>query len=330
MSGSQSLDNEANTDVDPYILNDSSQLLAGLSVCMILLATLTCMANGTVMLAMVQALIRDAKRGHISRVNHAGNSHITRLLMLSMTCPGVLVGAFIMPLSIKDFIERERLGDYVLCAVRVYVDIFLGLVTNVHNLFLAVDTYVFLQRPFLYRSLTSRTGYTLVAIAWTLPAVILILWISLQKNRLADCSASIHSVTDLDNSTLFTFIVGLLFFLILLAIWAVYLCVVRAISTFVKRPKRNSESLDVSKQEEIPNSLESRSNKVRSLCPYASVMIRKLKHFKTREQTPNGTQKLNAKNIRPIGFILLSFTVCWLPIWMTYYITFFTGLFISE
>uniref|UniRef100_A0A2C9LIZ5 Uncharacterized protein n=1 Tax=Biomphalaria glabrata TaxID=6526 RepID=A0A2C9LIZ5_BIOGL len=80
------------------------------------LATFTVLANVTVFVAMAQTLTRDIRRGLTTVARSSNNSYITRFLVLSMTTSGVIVGGFIMPLSLLQIINNGQwLFGYTLC-----------------------------------------------------------------------------------------------------------------------------------------------------------------------------------------------------------------------
>ncbi|KAH9503033.1 Trace amine-associated receptor 1 [Bulinus truncatus] len=157
--------------------SSSPGLLTAVAVIMALTAVYTLLSNGTVFLAMLQTILRDGRVDIHNYISHNNNSYITKLLMLSMTVYGVLTGVLVMPLALMDFISNSdgTFGQSIY-KLRFYSDYLLTSISTFHITFMAIDTYLVICKPLLYRLLKAKTGYVMIATGWMLPGIIIVTW----------------------------------------------------------------------------------------------------------------------------------------------------------
>uniref|UniRef100_A0A2C9L3J0 G-protein coupled receptors family 1 profile domain-containing protein n=1 Tax=Biomphalaria glabrata TaxID=6526 RepID=A0A2C9L3J0_BIOGL len=158
--------------IDTYLLVCKPLLYRLLTLVVLdVIALVTFLTNGVVFVAIVPT-VRKLDVVHSVR-NHSNNSYITKMLILSMTISGVLVGGFLMPLASVSIISDGILGDS-LFNVRVYADYLLCMITSFHITFMAIDTYLVVRKPLVYRRLSPRISYVVIALGWIIPTLIIV------------------------------------------------------------------------------------------------------------------------------------------------------------
>ncbi|KAK6980350.1 Trace amine-associated receptor 1 [Biomphalaria glabrata] len=303
-------ENRSDQDSDSTV-SQTKKLYVALYVSMSVTCLFIVLTNGIVMLGLCQALVQDIRKGFQPAVTKGGNSFITKILLTSMTSSCVFYGAYIIPIFITGSIVHGKLViSYSACAVGVYLDYMLCLVTNLHIVFLATDMYFLICKPLVYRLLTAKTGYALAVTAWTLPTLITILWIALQREQLDQCSENVHNFNNLDHATLFSFVYGILFFLTLLLVWIIYGVVLHFIYLFhkqaMKKPNQFGPPIVNTPDATFQHGhLETSGSQLRA------------KTFKD-EVVLKSRLRSNVKSFRFIGLILLSYTAGWSPSWVAY------------
>ncbi|KAK0041769.1 octopamine receptor beta-3R [Biomphalaria pfeifferi] len=284
----------------PRHIIDNKQVLVVFSVLITVVATLTFLSNGTVLLAMLHTLRKQSDLPRIN--NHHHNSHITKLLILSMTFAGVFVGAFVMPLGLVELIHN---GTWTLGTsmykIRVLVDYLLCNITSLHTTFMAVDTYLVVCRPLVYRLLTPRVGYIMIAVAWILPTLIILLWWLLHPNSLNPCIYFSDFCSKSDNLRLLNIICGSLFFILFITVWLLYLFVLRQVWRFRKRAACIGNSKVKRPAVDGIFSIDIQESNCGELGTLDKDSIVKKQTFAA------------LKSFRFIGTVLLFFTIFWLP-----------------
>ncbi|KAK0041762.1 trace amine-associated receptor 5 [Biomphalaria pfeifferi] len=231
--------NETNSD---NFYTNNTGILISVGAFMASIATLTVLANVIVFVAMALTLTRDIRRGLTTVARSSNNSYITRFLVLSMTTSGVIVGGFIMPLSLLQLINNGQwLFGYTLCVVMTYTDYLLCAVSTLHTLFMAIDTYLVICKPLLYRRLTPKIAYLMIALGWLAPILLVILWTTLQKNKVSDCLSVEEPCDPMNIYALFNFIFGMSVFVLFLAVVYLYLLILRQVVVLDKRSSKDAK-----------------------------------------------------------------------------------------
>ncbi|KAH9512968.1 hypothetical protein Btru_037186 [Bulinus truncatus] len=85
-----------------------------------------------------------------------------------------------MPLSICEVVNNGhwKLGK-TFCQVQAIVEALTEVISIFHTICMCLDSFLMVRKPFMYRSLTSRTGYGMVAFSWTIPSMTFAFAISL-------------------------------------------------------------------------------------------------------------------------------------------------------
>jgi 7 transmembrane receptor (rhodopsin family) len=314
-----------------------NHVIFSISFLMSLVATFTVFSNCTLFIAMVQTLVKDYWRGLRTVANNSHNSFITMFLMLSMTLSGVMVGGFIMPLSILELISNGRWTyGYSLCAVKVYTDYLLCAVSTLHVLFMAVDTYVLVCKPLAYRQLKARTAYAMISSGWILPIVLAVLWSTLQKVQLADCIDASFVCQQFSNAAIFNFIFATLFFILYSIVIVLYLLIMNNIIAFRKRKyQRTNKNIKTSIcMQNISQKLnqdlnvcstitatlsihDSQSISMQTSPSEVSIQTSEVS-MQTAEVSSSKKVRTNTKCFRFIGMIINTFSICWIPSWIVF------------
>ncbi|KAI8771052.1 5-hydroxytryptamine receptor 4 [Biomphalaria glabrata] len=281
----------------------SQRLLTAVAVLLSVLAAYTLLANLTVFLAMAQTLLKGSRRAITSDLSHNKSSYITRLLMLSMTVAGVIVGAFIMPLSIAEVISNNNwtFGP-LLFKIRFSLDYLLCSITATHIQYMAIDTFLVVCKPLIYRLLAARTGYVLVALAWLIPISVILPWGIVVMEVTVNCNASLDNVFSLN------MFCGSALFSCFTVMWVLYLFVVKDILMFRKRhlQKRSSDNPVFRTFESPPSTI-----------PVTSFNVLECNSVQSNEMSNTQVSlqrfRRNMRCFQFIGIIMLSFSVCWFP-----------------
>ncbi|KAK0041766.1 octopamine receptor beta-3R [Biomphalaria pfeifferi] len=227
----------------------SNHVLVALSVLLVILAASTFFGNGAVLVAMVQTIRKQQNDFH--RSNSHG-SHVTKFLMLSMTVSGVVVGALLMPLALLEFISNGSwtFGMFWL-KFRVCADYLICCITSFHISFMAIDTYLLVCKPLLYRLLTRKSGYVMIASGWVLPTGIMILWCVIQPDSLGHCQDYATNCSYSTSLRSLNLIIGSLYFALLATVWVLYTLVFRQVLTFNKQKLTGNTKINKSPSEAI-------------------------------------------------------------------------------
>lgn len=280
---------------------ESNHVLVALSVLLVILTTSTFLGNGAVLVAMVQTI---RKQNDFQRFN-SHSSHVTKLLMLSMTVSGVVVGALLMPLALMEFISNGgwTFGMFWL-KFRVCADYLICCITSFHISFMAIDTYLLVCKPLLYRLLTRKSGYVMIASGWVLPTGIVILWCVIQPDRLSHCQDYVTNCSYSTNLRSLNLIIGSLYFALLATVWILYALVFRQVVTFNKQKLTGNTNINKSPSEAI-------------FAVFLTVDNPELNRGRKAQYEAESRNKLKSKvkSVRFIGTVLFCFSIFWFPNW---------------
>lgn len=268
---------------------ENNVLVAAVSVTVGLGAAHVFLANGTVFLAIVRTMLKNrcTQRGN----SHNKNSYVTQLFMVSMSLSGVLSGAFVMPLAMSDVISNNNwtLGA-TLYKIRIAGDYLLYALTTIHITFMAIDTYILVCRPLIYRLLPAKTGYLMISIGWIVPVIIITTW-CLQQNNLLQCS----QYNDKNNGVInFNVTFGSLLLVNYAGVSILYLLVLKDIVRF---RNRHLSGAKVTNSETSSKDFSHRDDSESKVA--LGMSQRKFRR--------------NVKCFRFIGMVLLNVSICWLP-----------------
>ncbi|CAL1541733.1 unnamed protein product, partial [Lymnaea stagnalis] len=258
--------------------------------------------------------------------------------MASMACVDFLIGTFHMPISVVHIIHNGKwiLGT-VLCSIWYNIGQALCGVTASHILCIAVDKYLAVCKPLVYRVLTKRMGYVMLLLSWTLPSAIFLLplvsdWFGTSIDNLTNGHDQMISCSPVLNKSIFLFFYTLGFYLPVLTTYILYALILSEIWKFNKRKtynaknnvqvnfylKKNKLSTIFEIEASTPTSDEASHSK--GSCVNITVESDHQSNNPTSYQ--QGISKMarrfsrNMKAIRTLGTIVLCFTFCWVPFWV--------------
>ncbi|CAL1535546.1 unnamed protein product, partial [Lymnaea stagnalis] len=249
------------------------------SVIISALAAFTVSSNVIVIVALVKSRRVDS-RNVISRSQDNG---ITKLTMESMAVADVLFGVFLIPMFTMEVINKGRweFGSE-LCWIRKTINNVLCGVSIYHVFFMALDRFLAICKPMLYRLLTVRHGYAMVALSWVIPCVVFMLvegfgWNHIGVEDRVNAFEKNRICGSVYNMDVFLIVFTLCFYIPFVAAAILYVFVLREIRNFHKRTPR----------------FEGPSNNAK----------------------PGSTNR-NFKAYRTIGCMFFWFTLCWVPTWI--------------
>ncbi|CAL1535544.1 unnamed protein product, partial [Lymnaea stagnalis] len=257
--------------------------------------------------------------------------------MASMACVDILLGTFHMPINVLQLVYN---GKWILGTT--FCNIFLGL-SNVlcgtnacHILCIAVDKYMAVCKPLVYRILNKRIGHVMVILSWSLPSAIFLLplvtdWFGTRPEEMANAADDQRTYcTPVFNKYILLFFYILCLYLPIITSYILYALIFSEIWKFNKRKYRdpkNNDQLNLSIQGgQISNMCEGQSvwctsNKSSNLTRFSvSIKSKELtKHVSSKVQGRtefSGRISRNIKAIRTLGTIIVCFSVSWAPIWV--------------
>ncbi|KAH9508875.1 hypothetical protein Btru_050306 [Bulinus truncatus] len=241
-----------------HLLSSDLHLIVALSVIAAVVITFTAVANVTVLAAILQ-----------SRRVGVHNS-ITKLIMASMTMSDLILTLFVMPFLVVTLINNGwwTLGQ-TLCSLWNNLTLVVCVVGAWHILSMAVDKYLAVCRPLVYRQLSNKTAIMLTCLSWLIPSLTL----TLSKINNADESdlknVSFIFKTTCASSSSPEFFIGyitMVFYLPLTVSYVFYVLILSEIRQYFKRiPKYSNKLYTASPGQDNNDCAKSVNNKVREL-----------------------------------------------------------------
>ncbi|CAL1541725.1 unnamed protein product, partial [Lymnaea stagnalis] len=270
---------------DPHVI----VFLAVLSV---IISAFTVLANFTVILAIFRS--RDKE----SATNK--NNRMTKLLMTSMAASDLIVGIFLMPIRTIQIVYNGKwiLGQQLCGLMLTFTNILCG-ISAFHILCMALDKYLAVCKPFVYRKLTVRTGYIMIVLSWLIPVGAFGIptikkWHQTGMEERIALFARLNICGSLYNKTLILTMCAFIFYLPVCITYLLYCFIFQEISMFFKRaPNYNRNVNRNSNILSSPNRGNDRS------------VPRRSRRFAR-----------NMKAIRTIGTLVVCFTVLCMPMWI--------------
>ncbi|KAH9503872.1 hypothetical protein Btru_064043 [Bulinus truncatus] len=306
-----------------HLLTSNLQLLVALSVLMLVVVTFTALSNITVLLAIVWSRRK------------AVNNSITKMLMASMIISDLIFTVLIIPDAIVILINNGlwMMGPFM-CTLWLDVNVIVCTVGGWHIFCMAVDKYLAVCRPLLYRILSNKLGLAMIIVSWVIPTVTLLLpkidnTYSFQRQ---DNALSLN-YTNVCVSTLgnifFTSYMAALFYLPLTITYILYALILIDIRRYLHRMSAYSKNVS-NKNNYLTN--ENNTNEAQT---NTGIDFLGLTHFPSQNKNSdnegnnqnvfspvkfdNGRDhlpkhiKIQAKSIRTIGSVVAAFTICWMP-----------------
>ncbi|XP_005097519.1 5-hydroxytryptamine receptor 4 [Aplysia californica] len=169
--------------VDPrserHLITYNQDVLIVISAFLSLIAAFTVVSNMVVIIALV-------------RPRHQERT-ITTYLVSSMAFSDAVLGAFILPLGIYEILNNGRWDiGREMCDIRVTTDVVLSTVSIFHVTNMAIERYLAVCKPWVYRTLSMKTTYLMLGMSWLVPLSIVALpvlcnWHTMGIEALASC-----------------------------------------------------------------------------------------------------------------------------------------------
>ncbi|XP_059167560.1 tyramine receptor Ser-2-like [Physella acuta] len=158
-------------------ISDNPNIVFVFAMVAILITVFTVFANGVVITAVVYAHVQ---RKHNGQTNKVKRSTAAMLLMTSMSVVDFVVGLVVMPLYIPDLITNgENILDFSWNCARYVLDVNFCTVSIYHVVVMATDRYLAVCKPLVYKALPPKVTWVMLALCWTLPTLIYLLFLSI-------------------------------------------------------------------------------------------------------------------------------------------------------
>ncbi|XP_059167562.1 olfactory receptor 8K1-like [Physella acuta] len=158
-------------------ISDNPNIVFVFAMVAILITVFTVFANGVVITAVVYAHVQ---RKHHGQTNKVKRSTAAMLLMTSMSVVDFVVGLVVMPLYIPDLITNgENILDFSWNCARYVLDVNFCTVSIYHVVVMATDRYLAVCKPLVYKALPPKVTWVMLALCWTLPTLIYLLFLSI-------------------------------------------------------------------------------------------------------------------------------------------------------
>ncbi|XP_059169863.1 5-hydroxytryptamine receptor 2A-like [Physella acuta] len=167
------------------------------------------------------------------RLTPSGSTSVTSLVVLAMAVSDALMATLVMPLAVLElgFNGRWGLGQGA-CVMRYALEICWCTLSVYHVATIAVDRYLAVCRPLLYRSLTLKSGFLLLTVCWLLSLFLALLpisagWFRAKEVTVSSCGQTfLVCVPVIDPTSLFwTFIFS--FFTPIVLIFSLYFAIIK-------------------------------------------------------------------------------------------------------
>ncbi|KAH9505357.1 hypothetical protein Btru_058465 [Bulinus truncatus] len=129
-------------------------------------------SNVTIFIALVRSVYKCNGRQTIDTTS----STVTKLIFISYVSVDIIVAVFLMPMSILEVVNKGRwtLGSYM-CRAKYFASNIICYLSIIHILTMAVERYLAVCHPLVYRLFTSRHGYILIALSWICSVILVVL-----------------------------------------------------------------------------------------------------------------------------------------------------------
>ncbi|KAK0055476.1 trace amine-associated receptor 13c [Biomphalaria pfeifferi] len=147
------------------------EILLVIAVAMSLVAAFIVVSN----VLLIAAFVYSRYHGkYINRTDRPGGYSDTKnILSISFSLAHFVIGGFCMPLAIVQILLNGRwsLGSS-LCTARVFAEVLSEIIIIYHAICMCIDNVIMVRKPFLYRMMTSKTGYVMAVLSWTMPTIL--------------------------------------------------------------------------------------------------------------------------------------------------------------
>ncbi|KAI8764608.1 beta-2 adrenergic receptor [Biomphalaria glabrata] len=237
---------------------NSQKVTIALTVMCSVLAAYVCVTNVAVILALCRRSAQSLRDGH--RTSGGSNSLPCHVLIVSLSVADAITGFTNMPLGTYVIGNSGRcaLGKE-LCFFWIWLDKVLCTVCIYHVALMALDRYIAICRPLVYRLMSKKTTLTLIALSWLFPTIISTIlisgaWHHSDIDWLLNCAELAGICTPIYNRTDLIAMSILEFFLPFLVILVLYFLVIFKIYRLDKNPMLQGRPKRTKKEEVNPKS----------------------------------------------------------------------------
>ncbi|KAK6958790.1 beta-4C adrenergic receptor [Biomphalaria glabrata] len=275
----------------------------------------TIVFNSILFLALASSLMRSEKR---KMSIFSSNQSLTKLIMTSFVAVEIVIGAFLMPLFVVETVNdgHWKLG-LLTCMVKNFFSGWMSQVSIFHICSMAVDRFLAIKYPLLYRRLTLRHALLQASLDWMIPLLVFTLsklmdWYHDKLDKFPGVAS--HDFCSMTFNCFF-FPVMLAFgyvFPLLVAI-ILYLFILLEVHKFHIRTGRYKEqrSQDFKRDNIISINVLPDSGSVRNTAFEANIENPDVLG-KVSKNRPKPDRK-NLKAYKTVGCIIVCILVCWTP-----------------
>ncbi|XP_059157338.1 trace amine-associated receptor 5-like [Physella acuta] len=309
------------TLLEQSVMSQNKLVLVPLAVVCSVITAFTIVVNLMLIIALVRSRSQETRQA-------PGKHGITQMLMTSMAVSDFIFGVFLMPLGVVE-ITTNGVWDFGdgFCYTRILLNNLLCSVSIFHLNFLALDRILAVYKPLWYRLRTAKTGALMVSISWTVPIVSILFFevVSLQ-----------HVSLQIFQEPEVVTVIIINFFIPLSISYILYVALIMKIVIYnlQTRNKNNNRQSQFSAHNdnagafnfEQPNNFNTNATNLSLVSlvnmPSHNSSISSLVTDQTNAQLGNvsinkKTRQRMFKALRTIGSLVVAYTVCWLPSWIS-------------
>ncbi|KAH9508365.1 hypothetical protein Btru_050927 [Bulinus truncatus] len=317
-------------------------LLVAVATFLCLIAALTLFLNVVVIIAVCWTSSRRCRPGRSPRAGN--NTRVVKLLMASMAVADAVVALMIMPLRISEIVHNGKwVFPIYMCKFRSLASVLLCNVSIYHVMGMAIDRYLAICRPMMYRMLTVKTGCVMAALFWCVPLTLNTLplalkWIFVVRSR-KECEINKYEYCRTKMYELYSVMCAFItFYIPFTVIYVLYVRVLLEIRKVNHRSFGENRIRKILKQESQKTNKDNTDKRVDTVRLQGSIEYRKTSKEIFRKSSSStqlsssvsnkkakmsfsgsasfrksGIKRKSTKALLTIGLIVLTFTVTWLP-----------------
>ncbi|CAL1533036.1 unnamed protein product [Lymnaea stagnalis] len=266
----------------------------------------------------------------------------TQILIASMAAVGSLYGISVMPMGVLEMIHNGEwpLGERF-CRARHACNQFLGINFMIHVMCLSIDRYIAICKPLKYRVLTYRTGLIMTAVTWLLTSLTLVekqIFLETQVDVIAphyNASSLIKPDDNILTDKIFVlanyflwnspfYVSYLLNGFLLLEVYRYHKRSPRSLKT-KKFENSQTRSKDYKSKKNKPADVGQAGSQKPGFCPGDGASCSSVAYdppAATEDKKQESAQIVAPRRskmfraVRTVGFMMICYTLCWLPAWI--------------
>ncbi|CAL1535541.1 unnamed protein product, partial [Lymnaea stagnalis] len=262
--------------------------------------------------------------------------------MVSMAAIGSLYGILVMPVGVIEVIYN---GEWPLreglCRARHICNQFLGTTFMIHIFFLSIDRYIAICKPLKYRVLTYKTGLVMTAVSWLLSSLTAAATQIVTETHsgviapLYNTSSLVKPEYNIFTNKIFILTSYFILYSPFIVSYFLYGFILFEVYRYHKRTQRRLQAQKFESNQSPGKDYTSKQNKAVEIrnpgsqklafCPGDGASCISVAHdppAATEDKKQESAQivahrRSNIfKALRTVGFIMICYTLCWLPAWI--------------